>query len=633
MRQLVRDKLIFNGVVFALVFCLAVRPVSNAADPETSSSHSTRSLAEDLFQYAGQLTRDMHDRPPEQRSWGDYRRALDAYGQVIRLNTDNYFSAESLARRAELLREMADATGDSALYQQAIETFRSVIAEHPHSAFVGDALISIAQIYEENLRDLDGAANAYRELTVHFPDSILGREARAVLARFEAELGGRPVDVVVAPGAGVDNPAMIGPPQLINVRSFSGPDYARVVLDLSDQCQFTTRRAANRVSFQLASSSVARSLYGRRFIVGDSSLLRRISVSQNAATGVQIDIDLRTAFDCSAFRLAEPERIIIDLHAGVAARAAPTSESRVPTSARTLEGPFRPGKLTASDRNPLMSLPEIPDPIVPLANARPATNDPGPAAALAKALGVKVDAKAAEAPIHRIVIDPGHGGHDTGTISAGGMREKDLVLDVARRLRGYIKHSYPSVEVILTRDSDRFVALEERTAIANSRRADLFISIHANASPSRVASGVETYFVSPDRVPAEDLQTAARENATLASEKAGERRQPLVASVTTMGNRVAESRELARYIQSGLVRGIGAQSPRTAANRGVKHAPFVVLLGATMPSVLAEVSFLSNPKDEALLQTGEFRERVAASLYTGLNAYLKKNRSADSKPR
>jgi N-acetylmuramoyl-L-alanine amidase len=633
MRQLVRDKLIFNGVVFALVFCLAVRPVSNAADPETSSSHSTRSLAEDLFQYAGQLSRDLHDRPPEQRSWGDYRRALDAYGQVIRLNTDNYFSAESLARRAELLREMADATGDSALYQQAIETFRGVIAEHPHSGFVGDALISIAQIYEENLRDLDGAANAYRELTVHFPDSILGREARAVLARFEAELSGRPVDVVVAPGVGADNPTMIGAPRLINVRSFSGPDYARVVLDLSDQSQFTVRRAANRVSFQLASSSVARSLYGRRFIVGDSSLLRRISVSQNGATGVQIDIDLRTAFDCSAFRLAEPERIIIDLHAGVVARATAPGESRAPTSARTLEGLLRPGKLTAADRNPLMSLPEIPDPIVPLANARSATNDPGPAAALANALGVKVDAKAAEAPVHRIVIDPGHGGHDTGTISAGGMREKDLVLDVARRLRGYIKHSYPSVEVILTRDSDRFVALEERTAIANSRRADLFISIHANASPSRVASGVETYFVSPDRVPAEDLQTAARENATLASEKVGERRQPLVASVTTMGNRVAESRELARYIQSGLVRGIGAQSPRTAANRGVKHAPFVVLLGASMPSVLAEVSFLSNPKDEALLQTGEFRERVAASLYTGLNAYLKKNRSAESKAR
>jgi N-acetylmuramoyl-L-alanine amidase len=107
-----------------------------------------------------------------------------------------------------------------------------------------------------------------------------------------------------------------------------------------------------------------------------------------------------------------------------------------------------------------------------------------------------------------------------------------------------------------------------------------------------------------------------------------------VASVR-VGNRVAESRELARYIQAGLVRGIGAASPRTAANRGVKHAPFVVLLGAAMPSVLAEVSFMSNPRDEALLQTSQFRERIAASLFGGLNAYLKKNRPkpADAPPK
>jgi len=184
--------------------------------------------------------------------------------------------------------------------------------------------------------------------------------------------------------------------------------------------------------------------------------------------------------------------------------------------------------------------------------------------------------------------------------------------------------------VIMTRESDRFVALEERTAIANSKRADLFISIHANASPSRVASGVETFFLSPDRAPAEDLQAAARENARIASDKSTDKPEPMFASVT-VGNRVSESRELARYIQAGLVRGIGAQSPHTAMNRGVKHAPFVVLLGAAMPSVLAEVSFLSNPKDEALLQTGQFRERIAASLYAGLNAYLKKNRASETK--
>src|SRR5262249_53169171 len=135
-------------------------------------------------------------------------------------------------------------------------------------------------------------------------------------------------------------------------------------------------------------------------------------------------------------------------------------------------------------------------------------------AAVPPALGskepAKPDAKAVESPVKRIVIDPGHGGHDTGTISPSGMLEKELVLDVARRLRAYIKKSYPDVEVILTRDSDKFIALEERTAIANSRHADLFISIHANASPSRAASGVETFFVSPDRVKPDSAKDSAK---------------------------------------------------------------------------------------------------------------------------
>lgn len=633
-----RYKLIVSGVVFALVFCLTVRPVLNAADPDSSASRNPGSLADKLFRYANDFGRALHERPLEERASSDYRRALDAYGQVIRLNTDNYFSAESLTRKAELLREMADATGDSALYQQAIEAYRSVVAEHTHSAFVGEALTGIAQIYEENLQDLDGAAAAYRELISYFPSSVLAREARAVLARFEAQLKHRPVDVMIAADT-VDRPT--GTPTLTNVRNFSGPDYARVVVDLSDQTRYAERRAGNRLSIQLDGAAVSSSLFGRRFIVGDGSLLKRIVVSDGAAAAqgtVQVDIEVGSLSAYSTFRLSEPERIVIDLHAAGFVVKTPARESSLSSTTRpeasgrsiAAKAEARDAQprtnLSAAERNALKSLPEISDPILPL----PQGSTANPAAAAVDALAAKVDAKAAQSPIKRIVIDPGHGGHDTGTISANGMREKDLVLDVGRRLRAYIKNTYPDVEVIMTRDSDRFVALEERTAIANSRRADLFISVHANASPSRAASGVETFFLSPDRAPAEDLQAAARENARLASNKVGEKPEPMFASVT-VGNRVAESRELARYIQAGLVRGIGAQSQRTAMNRGVKHAPFVVLLGAAMPSVLAEVSFLSNPKDEALLQTGQFRERVAASLFAGLNAYLKKNRAPEAK--
>ena len=657
--------MIADVVICAVVFCLTARPILNAANPAERPARKTGALAESLFDYADQLSRALHERPLEARSLGDYRRALDAYAQVVRLNADNFFSAESLAARAELQREMADVSGDAGLYQQAIESYRRLVSEHPHSAFVGQALVNAAQIYEENLQDLDGAAGAYRELISHFPDSILAREARAVLARFDAQLAHRPVDVMMASerrSAGTDE--LTGPPRLMNVRSFAGPDYARIVIDLSNEAGFEQQRAGNHLTIRLASALVASSLYGRRFIVSDSSLLKRITVAESGAVNaasptnttagaaVQVDIEVGSLMDYSAFRLSQPDRIVVDLHAAGAASATARDTAREVDAARHKEAAdsravsetaaataatvraaargtdtARPRANTA-DRNAIFSLPEINEPILPMSSV--AATKPTDAPAAAQELGAKVDAKAAEAPIKRIVIDPGHGGHDTGTISPSGMREKDLVLDVARRLQAYIKHRYPDVEVIMTRDSDRFIALEERTAIANSRRADLFISIHANASPARVASGVETYFLSPDRAPQEDADTAARENARVAAETPADKARPVVASVT-VGNRVAESRELARYIQSGLVRGIGAASPRTAMNRGVKHAAFVVLLGAAMPSVLAEVSFLSNPQDDALLQTSQFRDRVAASLFAGLNAYLKRNRPAEKK--
>lgn len=624
-----------GALVFAVVFCLTARPVLNAADPERTSSLAEASLADRLFAYANEITHALRQLPSDDRGESDYRRALDAYGQVIRLNTDNHVSSESLIRRAELLREMADAKGDSALYQQAIAAYRSVVVEHPHSAFVGDALMGIAQINEENLQDLDGAAAAYKELVSYFPSSVLGREANAVLARFDAQLRNRTVDVVISPG---NLERGSGLPALTNIRSFGGPDYARVVIDLSDEAGYNERRAGNRLSIQIDRAVVSSSLSGRRFIVG--GLLKRITVTDATAQDkARVEIEVGEMSDYSTFMLSEPDRIVIDVHAGGTPERHVQDKSyiavdRSETTARSAnsrsESQTRARNFTA-DANSLKSLPEITDPILPLAPTNAAQVAETTTAA-AQSLAAKLDLKAAQAPIKRIVIDPGHGGHDTGTISPGGMQEKDLVLDVGRRLRAYIKHNYPDVEVIMTRDWDRFVALEERTAIANSRHADLFISIHANASPSRGASGVETFFVSPDRVPADEAQTAARESARPASEKAQEKPEPMYASVT-VGNRIAESRELARYIQSGLVRGIGAQSPRTAVNRGVKHAAFAVLLGSAMPSVLAEVSFLSNPKDEALLQTGPFRERVAASLFAGLNAYLKKNHALENKPK
>jgi N-acetylmuramoyl-L-alanine amidase len=604
----VKRRLLLNVVGLALIFCLAVRPSMNAPDVDDYTSQP-RSLAQSLFFSADQMSRELKHRPYEARSESDYRRAVEAYKQVARLGTSPALAALSLVRAAELLREMADNTGDGMLYQQAVALLRRSVADYPNSSCVGQALIGIAQIYEENLQDLDSAAEAYRQLIDYYPCSVMAREARAVLARFESRLNysHAPADVIalVHPSA----PELINGSYLINVRSFSGPDYARIVLDLSGEVSYTVRRAeAGSICLLLSHAIISPSLYGRRFHIAQSGLLKRITVSDQIESAVQVKIEVGSHASATAFRLSDPERIVVDL-------AAVSRNARPPGA-----GSIRQSQ-AFSKMGPLFSLPEITEPIVPYQHEATAEQIKSSSTELAPS--ASADSKVSANRVRCIVIDPGHGGHDTGTIGASGLREKDLTLDLARRLRAYIKRRYPDIEVVLTRDSDHYVALEERIAIANSRRADLFISIHANASPSRIASGVETFFVSPDRAEAEQpSKSAVPAQVKEAASNASANVERVVASVQAVG-RIAASRDLARYIQAGLVNGIGAASPRAGINRGVKHAPFAVLVGATMPSVLAEVSFVSNPRDENLLQTSQFRERIAASLFAGLSSYIK----------
>ena len=226
---------------------------------------------------------------------------------------------------------------------------------------------------------------------------------------------------------------------------------------------------------------------------------------------------------------------------------------------------------------------------------------------LIRALGLKIG---------KIVIDPGHGGHDTGTIGPNGLEEKDLVLEVGRRL-GKLLETRLGAEVVYTRKNDTFIPLETRTAIANQQRADLFISIHANSSQDPDARGVETYYLNFTSSP-EALEVAARENAV--SEKSIYELQDLVKKIA-LKEKIEESREFAGDVQESLHSGLAAKSPGIR-NRGVKKAPFIVLIGANMPSILAEISFVSNPGDEHRLETSEYRQRIAESLYRGIAKYV-----------
>jgi N-acetylmuramoyl-L-alanine amidase len=218
--------------------------------------------------------------------------------------------------------------------------------------------------------------------------------------------------------------------------------------------------------------------------------------------------------------------------------------------------------------------------------------------------------------VSRIVIDAGHGGHDPGA-HGNGLNESELVLDVAVRLKKLLDKQ-AGIDVVMTRETDVYIPLEQRTAMANREGADLFLSIHANASRNQKAQGVETYFLNFASNP-EAEAVAARENSASGQKMSS---LPEIVRAIALNNKIDESRDFAEMIQKSMVQKL---SPRNKSLRdlGVKQAPFVVLIGAGMPSVLAEISFLTNKQEGQLLKTAAYRDQIAEALFDAVTKYQK----------
>ena len=276
---------------------------------------------------------------------------------------------------------------------------------------------------------------------------------------------------------------------------------------------------------------------------------------------------------------------------------------------------------------PVAYLPEVVmiDPVAAVADTRPTRTPEGPqtfetpegvapAPPARNVAGGLSMARQLGLGVSRIVIDPGHGGHDPGA-SSSGVTESELVLDVALRLEKLLS-KLPGVDVVMTRRENEFISLQERTAIANRESADLFLSIHANASNLPAAGGVETYFLNfASNVNA--AAVAARENATSGQTMGA--LQDVVKTIALTSKR-DESRDFATYVQREMMASLKSTN-KTLRDLGVKQAPFVVLIGASMPSILAEISFLTNPQDAKLLKNSNYRQKIAQALFEGVRKY------------
>jgi N-acetylmuramoyl-L-alanine amidase len=328
----------------------------------------------------------------------------------------------------------------------------------------------------------------------------------------------------------------------------------------------------------------------------------------------RVVVDLTGTVEFSKNRISNPDRLYFDLMNTTIAREIKTS---LPVGNGILKivraGQFKPNIVRV-----VLELEEIADFNVFILD--------GPARLVIDVRG-KEKMKKTDTAIakRRIVIDPGHGGHDPGAVGLGGLYEKDVVLDIALKLKEILL-SNPLNEVILTRETDVFLSLEERTAIANKKNADLFVSIHANASPRRKAKGVETYLLNwaDDE---EAMRVAARENAISLNKMKAINRQmqsdvlDIIKSDLMRQNKRDESIKLAHYIQKSIVSTLNNNHADTF-DLGIKQALFYVLFGARMPSVLVEVSFISNPEEERLLSSDSYRMQIAEAIAEGLNKYI-----------
>jgi N-acetylmuramoyl-L-alanine amidase len=257
-----------------------------------------------------------------------------------------------------------------------------------------------------------------------------------------------------------------------------------------------------------------------------------------------------------------------------------------------------------------VKLASVQPPEVRPAPPRPPAPEAAPPAAppsIAEQLGLHVA---------RVIIDAGHGGKDPGAIGPSGEREKDIVLEIARALAGQIRREV-GCEVLMTRDSDVFLPLEERTAIANTRKGDLFISVHLNACPDRKGRGIETYFLN-FTTDAESIRVAARENATTAKNLSD---LQLILNDLMLHSKISESSRLAEHIQGNLVGSLRA-SYDDVVDKGVKKAPFYVLIGAQMPAVLVECSFISNRTEAERLASEAYRQLIAKGILSGIKKYI-----------
>jgi N-acetylmuramoyl-L-alanine amidase len=502
---------------------------------------------------------------------------------------------------------------------EAITYYQKVAGLFPKSNLADDALYTAAELIKSEKKDSMRAAELYKRIVSHYPKGDYYHPARKALLRLTKEKKislQESENLIAAPP-----PATVSP-----VKYWSSDDYSRVVIQTSRPVSYTSKLLEKdgdrprRLYLDLSSSHIAPQ--HRQPLPIEDGLLKRIRSGQFNNNTVRVVLDIQSISDYHIFNLKDPFRIVIDVHGikkkqqqnialdqkkGQAEpKKQPRLASAVPIDHRQETVPI----LRDQKKRRAESKKTAPAKRTPV-HRRP-SHKGQQAYSLAQQLGLGV---------RRILLDPGHGGKDPGAM-AHGMKEKNIVLTVAKNLRDILREQY-GYEVIMTRTKDVFLPLEERTALANTSKADLFVSIHVNAHPDTKVRGIETFYLNL-ATNEEAMRVAARENAT-STHNISEMQNILTDLMNN--SKIVESAHLAQYVQNNLVNGL-KRNRYPVRSHGVKQAPFYVLIGARMPAILAEISFITNPGDARLLGRRQYLYDIASQIAAGLHGYANKQLAA-----
>lgn len=660
------NRLCFTVLIASLLVSI---PLSS---PAAAANQAARARA--AYERATRLRAALDSSPERSRKEADYENVIRAFKSVHFYDPAYGKSPLALNTVGDLYREMGQRFRSDEHYRSAIRAYEFLLTHYPQSVFSSKARFAIAEVYRSGLEDSAEARKDLQDFLEKHPRDARAAEARAKLKQIDQLAAeAQAAEPKPAPAPPKTEPRLAGGlPEVTGIRHWVGPSYSRIVINVESEVKFESSRVSNpdRIVLDLLDAKLSSALLGKTFPVEDG-FLRQVRIGRFHPGVTRVVLDVVKVEDYSVFTLPNPFRLVIDINGPPIVAEKPsepkpaeTKSARADEAAASAEPPTlaaaggRPGATraqmprSAEKKTPTKPAREEPvketaaateepkpsrgtgeketaslkSPALPMKPSRvaetptkTASEPPAPAAVkppppteagsrtLTRALGLKIG---------RIVIDPGHGGHDTGTIGPTGLCEKDLVLDVGLKLKKLLEEK-TGAEVIMTRSDDTFIPLEERTAIANEKGADLFISIHANASRDRSARGIETYYLNFTSSP-EALEVAARENAT--SQESVHQLQDLIKKIA-LTEKIEESQDFAAQVQREvylrLKKLTGAQK-----DRGIKKAPFVVLIGANMPSVLAEISFLTNPRDEKLLKKSDHRAQIAEALYKGVASYV-----------